>query len=65
MADRAKNKEEPTQEIKKQKSGYGKWLFRKERTTMEPWPTAEELWNKPEVQQAIQAHNKLVREKNG
>ena len=67
MADRAKNKLKPTQETeeKKQKTGYGNWLFRKEGTAAEPWPTAEELWNDPEVKSAINAHNESVKKRNG
>ena len=66
MADRAKNEEKPTQETeeKKQKSGYGNWLFRKEGTKAEPWPTAEELWKDPEVKQSIDAHNESVKAEN-
>ena len=67
MADRAKNEPKPTQETKKKtkKSGYGNWLFRKEGTAAEPWPTAEELWNDPEVKSAINAHNESVKKRNG
>ena len=67
MGDRAKNKEQPTQETKeeKQQLGYGNWLFRKEGTAAEPWPTAEELWKNPEVKSAIDAHNKSVKKRNG
>ena len=62
MADSIKNEQKPTQEIKErtQKLGYGNWLFRKEGTAAEPWPTAEELWNDPEVKSAIKAHNEAV-----
>lgn len=67
MADRAKNESKPTQETKEktQKSGYGNWLFRKEGTAAEPWPTAEELWNDPEVKSVINAHNESVKKRNG
>jgi len=67
MANRAKDEKKTTQETKetKQKSGYGNWLFRKEGTAAEPWPTAEELWKDPKVQKVIKAHNKLVRKRNG
>ena len=67
MANRAKNEPKPTQETKEktQKSGYGNWLFRKEGTAAEPWPTAEELWNDPEVKSAINAHNESVKKRNG
>jgi len=30
-------------------------------TVAEPWPTAEELWNNPEVKKIIDAHNQSVR----
>jgi len=65
MANRAKDEKKPTQETKetKQKSGYGNWLFRKEGTVAEPWPTAEELWENPEVQKSIQSHNQSVKVK--
>ena len=33
-------------------------------TVAEPWPTAEELWNDPEVQQSIQSHNQSVKQAN-
>ena len=33
-------------------------------TVAEPWPTAEELWNDPEVKKAIENHNQLVRQRN-
>ena len=41
------------------------WLFRNKGTVAEPWPTAEELWDNPKVQKAIENHNNLVRSKNG
>lgn len=56
MPDLKKDREIPLNESKeqkkeqKQKSGYGGWLFRKEGTAAEPWPTGEDLWNDPEVQ---------------
>ncbi len=67
MADRIKNEEKAEQKTKEktQKSGYGNWLFRKEGTAAEPWPTAEDLWNDPEVKDAIKAHNELVKKRNG
>ena len=57
MADRAKNEPKPT----KEKTGYGNRLFRKEGTAAEPWPTAEDLWNDPEVKSAINVHNESVK----
>ena len=46
--------------IKQQESGYGWWLFRKKGTAAEEWPTAEELWNDPNVQKAIKTHRELI-----
>lgn len=65
MVNRAKDEKKTTKDTKEQKQhlGYGNWLFRKKGTVAEPWPTAEELWNDPEVQKMIKAHNKLVKER--
>jgi len=64
MASHDKNEGRTLKENKKEKNlGYGNWLFRKKGTAAEPWPTAKELWEDPEVQQIIQAHNKSVRTK--
>ena len=41
------------------------WLFRNKGTVAEPWPTAEELWDNPKVQKAIENHNNLVKSRNG
>ena len=82
MADHAKNKEKSTQKPekeKKQDSGYVNWwLFRDKGTVAEPWPTAEELWKDPDVQEEIKkvrkvfnnhpkkkAHNQLIQKRNG
>ena len=51
--------------IQKQKAGYGNWLFRKEGTAAEDWPTADELWNDPDIQKAVKAHNAEVQKRNG
>ena len=45
-------------------SGYSWWLFRKKGTVAEPWPTAEELWNDPDVQKIIQDHNQSAKKRN-
>ncbi len=58
-------KSEDNENLTEQKSGYGNWLFRKKGTAAEPWPTAEELWEDPKVQESIQAHNELLKQKNG
>ena len=65
MGNRSKNKIQMTENTgkKKQKLGYGRWLFRKEGTAAEPWPTAEDLWNNPKVQKAIQNHRELIKQK--
>ena len=49
-----------------QKFGYGNWLLRKGKgTAAEPWPTAEELWNNPKVQKALENHRELIKKRNG
>ena len=58
-------KKTTVQKTQKRKSGYGGWLFRKEGTVAEPWPTAKQLWEDPNIQKVIQRHNSLVRKKNG
>ena len=40
--------------------GYANWLFRKKGTAAEPFPTAEQLWDDPEVQEIIKYHNHAV-----
>ena len=40
-------------QAKKRKTGYGGWLFRTKGTASEPWPTGEEMWNNPKVQEEI------------
>ena len=52
-------------QVTKKKSGYGNWLFRTKGTAAEPWPTAEELWEDPKVQEFIEAHNKSLKKING
>lgn len=60
-----KNLLDKTEKNQKQDDGYGWWLFRKKGTATEPWPTAEDLWNDPKVQQALQNHNELIKKRNG
>ena len=58
-----KQKMEPKRDFEKKQEqdyGYGWWLFRKKGTAAEPWPTAEELWNDPEVQKALKNHSELI-----
>ena len=51
-------------ERKKQPTYWERVIYGKG-TVAEPWPTAEDLWNDPEVQKSIQDHNKLVKKING
>ena len=53
------------QEEQKKKPTYLERVIYGKGTVAEPWPTAEELWNDPKVQKSIQAHNKLVKARNG
>jgi len=61
------NEKKPTQEReeKKQKPSYWERVIQGKGTVAEPWPTAEELWNDPEVQKSIQDHNQSVKKENG
>ena len=63
----SQNKEEITknnQEEQKKKPTYLERVIHGKGTVAEPWPTAEELWNDPEVQKSIQDHNQSVRKEN-
>ena len=55
MSDQTKLEEKSeNKKAKKRKSGYVSWwLFRTKGTVAEPWPTAEELWKDPDVQNEI------------
>ena len=66
MTDRVMNKEKPTQktEEKNQKPTYWERVIQGKGTVSEPWPTAKELWEDPEVKKAIEAHNQLVKKRN-
>ena len=55
-----KSKKESNQGEKK-KPTYWERVIHGKGTVSEPWPTAEELWNDPDVQKSIQAHNQSVR----
>ena len=62
------NKEEvkkSNQEEQKKKPTYWERVIKGKGTVAEPWPTAEELWNDPEVQKSIQTHNQSVKKRNG
>ena len=59
-----KSKKESNQGEKKEPS-YWERVIHGKGTVSEPWPTAEELWNDPDVQKSIQAHNRFVRQRNG
>ena len=60
MKNRLSSKSQEKKEQKRE-ARYGMWLFRKKGTAADPWPTAEDLWEKPSIQKAIQDHNKLVK----
>lgn len=62
------NKEEvakKNQEEQHKKPTYWERVIHGKGTVAEPWPTAEELWNDPEVQKSIQSHNQSVKKENG
>ena len=61
---RSKKSLSKTETGQKKDDGYGWWLFRKKGTAAEPWSTAEDLWNNPQVQKALQNHNELIRKQN-
>ena len=65
MADRATNEEKPTQKREEKKPTYWERVIRGKGTVSEPWPTAKELWEDPEVKEAIEAHNQSVKKRNG
>ena len=50
---------------KNQQPTYWERVIKGKGTVAEPWPTAEELWNDPEVQKSIQSHNQSVKKENG
>ena len=61
------SKEEVTkndQKEQKKKPTYWERVIQGKGTVAEPWPTAEELWNAPEVQRSIQDHNQSVKKPN-
>jgi len=73
MVNRSKDLEKSGQEEKKKSSTYWErmilayWerVIHGKGTVSEPWPTAKELWNDPEVQKSIQTHNQSVKKVNG
>ncbi|MDE0119120.1 MAG: hypothetical protein OXM55_03830 [Bdellovibrionales bacterium] len=54
-----------SQEDQKKKPTYWERVIQGKGTVAEPWPTAEELWNDPEVQKSIQDHNQSVKKRSG
>lgn len=63
----SQNKEGVTknnQEEQKKKPTYWERVIHGKGTVSEDWPTAEELWNDPEVQKSIQTHNQSVKTTN-
>ena len=59
-----KAKKASSQDEKDKKPTYWERVIHGKGTVAEPWPTAEELWNDPKVQKAIQNHNELIRRKD-
>ncbi|MYE07911.1 MAG: hypothetical protein F4X95_04085 [Oligoflexia bacterium] len=57
--------EKNSQEEQKKKPTYWERVIQGKGTVAEDWPTAEELWNDPEVQKSIQSHNQSVKKENG
>ena len=55
------------QEERRKQPTYWERVIHGKGTVAEPWPTARDLWNDPEVQKSIQDHNKSVanEKKNG
>ena len=46
---------------KEQSPKLGGWLFNVKGTVAEPWPTAEELWEDPEVQEEIKKFEEAIK----
>ena len=69
MFNNSKNKAEPVKDSQteqdNQKPTYWERVIQGKGTVAEPWPTAEDLWNDPEVQKSIQSHNQSVKKANG
>ena len=59
-----KAKKDSGQDEKNKKPTYWERVIHGKGTVAEPWSTAEDLWNDPEVQKAIKNHNKLVEKNN-
>ena len=60
-----KEKREVETEGKNKQPTYWERVIHGKGTVAEPWPTAEELWNDPEVKSAIKAHNESVKKRTG
>ena len=57
-------KEDPVQDKKDKKPTYWQRVIHGKGTVAEEWPTAEELWNDPNIQKAIKNHNELIQKRN-
>lgn len=67
MFNHSKNKAEQKnnqEDQKNQQPTYWERVIKGKGTVAEPWPTAKELWNDPEVKDAINAHNESVESEN-
>ncbi len=62
MSDQAREETKSKPQVKKHKSGYGGWLFRKKRAAVKSWST---VWRNPEVRKAIKAHNESIAKSKG
>ena len=58
------NKKKAYKKEKNQEPTYWERVIQGKGTAAEPWPTAAELWNDPEVKESIDTHNELVKKRN-
>lgn len=56
-----RNKKKPCRKAKSQRPTYWEIIVKGKGTVAERWPTAEELWNDPDVQKSVQNHNRSVK----
>ena len=60
-----KGKKSTESKEKNKEPTYWERVIHGKGTVAEPWSTAEELWNDPEVQKAIKNHSELIKKRNG
>ena len=56
-----KAKKKFSQDEKHEKPTYWERVIHGKGTVAEPWPTAEDLWNDPKVQKALEDHRELLK----